>query len=393
LSRKSIAGPADLAVFGAPPAFVEPLHVGRPNISDPQAYLKLVEEMVERRWLTNGGPLVQAFERALEAYLGVKHVVVTCNATVALEIAIRGLGLTGEVIVPSYTFIATAHAVYWQGLTPVFADIDPTTHQLDPDSVEKMITPRTTGIIGVHLWGQTSPVEPLEALAKRRGLKLLFDAAHAFGVSRGNRLVGGFGACEVFSFHATKFLNSLEGGAISTNDDELAQAARLMRNFGFVDYDEVVHPGTNGKMTEACAAMGLVNLKGVDATIEVNRRNYDLYRAGLADLAGVAVFPFDARERNNYQYVVLEIGPEAGASRDQLVAALVAENVLARKYFWPGCHRMKPYRDLYPWADWHLTNTNAVAERVMVLPTGGAVSPDDIDIICQVIRARCAGPA
>ncbi|HVI34557.1 DegT/DnrJ/EryC1/StrS family aminotransferase [Phenylobacterium sp.] len=390
--RKLVQGPADLAINGARPAFAEPLHVGRPNVADRDLYLARIEAMLDSGWLTNNGPMVHEFEARLAESLDVRHVVAVCNATIALEIAIRALGLTGEVIVPSYTFIATAHAVYWQGLTPVFADIDPETHCLDPASVERMITPRTSGIIGVHLWGRTAPTEALQDLADRHGLKLMYDAAHAFGVTRGGRRVGSFGACEVFSFHATKFLNSLEGGAVATNDDDLAHTLRLMRNFGFVGYDDVIHPGTNGKMVEACAAMGLVNLAGSDGLIATNARNHAAYARGLAGITGVSLLTFDPGERNNYQYVVAEVGPEAGASRDELVATLTAENVLARKYFWPGCHRMKPYRDLFPSADAHLPATNQVAARVLVLPTGSSVGEEDIAAITAIIRTRCGPP-
>jgi dTDP-4-amino-4,6-dideoxygalactose transaminase len=185
--------------------------------------------MLERRWLTNNGPLVQELERRLAEKLAVKHCIVMCNGTIALEIAVRALKLTGEVIVPSYTFIATAHALHWQGITPVFADIDPHTHVLDPDAVRRMITPRTTGIIGVHLWGRVAPVDELQKIADEQGLKLLFDAAHAFGCSHSNRMIGAFGEAEVFSFHATKFFNTLEGGAVTTNNGALAEAMRLMR--------------------------------------------------------------------------------------------------------------------------------------------------------------------
>jgi dTDP-4-amino-4,6-dideoxygalactose transaminase len=190
-----------------------------------------------------------------------------CNGTIALEIAIRALGLTGEVIVPSYTFIATAHALHWQGITPVFADIDPDTHNLDPEAVRRMITPRTTGIIGVHLWGRAAPVEALQAISDEHGLQLMFDAAHAFGCSYRGQMIGNFGRAEVLSFHATKFFNTLEGGAVVTNDDELAEVMRLMRNFGFSGYDNVIHPGTNGKMVEICAAMGLTNFDELDDVV------------------------------------------------------------------------------------------------------------------------------
>ncbi|MEW5686859.1 MAG: DegT/DnrJ/EryC1/StrS family aminotransferase [Pseudomonadota bacterium] len=389
--RKTISGAQDLAIRGAAPAFDSPLHVGRPFVADRAAYLRRVEAMLDSGWLTNNGPLVHEFEARLAQQLGVRHVVAMCNATIALEIAVRALGLQGEVIVPSYTFIATAHAVSWQGITPVFADIDPATHVIDPASVEAMITPRTTGIVGVHLWGGAAPVEALEALARKHGLKLMFDAAHAFGVTHGGRPIGGFGDCEVFSFHATKFLNSLEGGAIATNDDALAESARLMRNFGFSGLDNVIHPGTNGKMVEACAAMGLVNLDGLDTIVAANARNWRAYKTALAGLECVRLLPYAEGERNNYQYVVVEVGDGSAATRDQIVDALHAENVLARKYFWPGCHRMKPYRDAYPWADKHLPNTNAVAARVVVLPTGPSVGVEDIETICGVIRALCQG--
>jgi len=272
--------------------------------------------MLERRWLTNNGPLVQELERRLAAFLGVKHCVAMCNGTIALEIAIRALKLTGEVIVPSYTFIATASALHWQGITPVFADIDPGTHNLDPAAVRSMITPRTTGIIGVHLWGRAAPVAELQEIADEHGLKLLFDAAHAFGCSLGARMIGGFGEAEVFSFHATKFYNTFEGGAVTTNNDELAEAMRLMRNFGFSGFDNVIYPGTNGKLTEVCAAMGLVNLDEIDDVIAANHRNYQAYSAAFAGLHGFSLVAYDEAERNNFQYVILEVAPNCGATRD-----------------------------------------------------------------------------
>jgi dTDP-4-amino-4,6-dideoxygalactose transaminase len=342
--------------------------------------------MLDRRWLTNDGPLVREFEKRLATRLAVNHVIATCNGTIALEIAIRALGLTGEVIVPSFTFIATAHAIHWQGLTPVFADIDPATHCLDPNSVCRLITPRTSAVLGVHLWGRPAPVVALEEICASRGLKLLFDAAHAFGCSLDGRMIGNFSTCEVFSFHATKFLNSLEGGAVATNDDRLAAQIRLMRNFGFVGYDNVIHPGSNGKMVEACAAMGIVNLDTIDAFVAINRANYELYASKLEDVRAIRLLEFDHAERNNFQYVVAEIARDAAITRDHLIEILHSENVLARRYFWPGCHRMQPYRELFPWADAHLPNTNAVAERVIVLPTGSAIGEPEIETICDVIR-------
>lgn len=381
---KTISSAADLAINGAPPAFDQPLHVGRPNVGSRELFQSHVDGMFDRCWLTNNGPLVQELEQRIADLLGVRHCVAVCNGTVGLEIAIRAAGFSGEVIVPSYSFVATAHALHWQGITPVFADINPVTHLLDSDSVRRAITPRTTGILATHLWGRGCDVAALEAIAAEHDLGLLFDAAHAFLASHGGKMIGGFGAAEVFSFHATKFFNTFEGGAITTNDDALAEAMRLMRNFGFAGLDTVIHPGTNGKMPEICAAMGLANLATIDAVVAHNRRNYADYLTAFADIEGLSIMEFSPDERRNYQYVVLECDDRFGATRDEIVAALNAENVIARKYFWPGCHRMMPYRELDPDAGEHLPNTQRVADRVVVLPTGTALPPRAVETIRDV---------
>ena len=390
---KTIRTRADLAINGAAPAFDELLHVGRPNMGDRAAFMEMAGDIFDRRWLSNNGPLVQEFEAEVARHLGVKHCVAMCNGTIALEIAIRALGLDGEVIVPSYTFVATAHALQWQGITPVFADVDPATHTLSPAAVRRMITPRTSGIIGVHLWGRGAPVDALQEIADEHGLKLMFDAAHAFSCTHQGRMIGSFGECEVLSFHATKFFNSFEGGAVVTNDDQLAEAIRLMRNFGFVDLDKVIHPGTNGKMIEIAAAMGLVNMRSLDQVIAANRANYLAYREAMRGIDGVRVLEYNAQERNNYQYVVLEVAADCAVGRDALVDALRAENVMARRYFWPGCHKMEPYRSLFPHAGLVLPDTEAVAASVIVLPTGQTMTPDMVATVAQIIRTAVAHPA
>jgi dTDP-4-amino-4,6-dideoxygalactose transaminase len=317
------------------------------------------------------------------------------NGTIALEIAIRAAGLSGEVIVPSFTFIATAHALQWQEITPVFADVAPGTHHLDPAQVERMITPRTTGILGVHVWGQPCDVDGLADVAARHDLHLLFDAAHAFACSYQGRMVGGLGDAEVFSFHATKFFNTFEGGAVTTNDDDLADRIRYMRNFGFAGLDRVDMVGTNGKMPEVAAAMGLTSLESLDDVIAVNARNYHQYWRELADLPGVHMVRYDERERNNFQYVIVEIDEgTTGLSRDDLVRVLHAENVLARRYFYPGCHQMEPYRSYFPHAGLLLPHTERLVTRVMSLPTGTAVGEPEIAQLGALIRFALAnGPA
>ena len=310
-----------------------------------------------------------------------------CNGTIALEIAIRALGLIGEVIVPSFTFVATAHALQWQEITPVFCDINPATHHLDPAQLEKMITPRTTGIIGVHTWGRPCDIAALEDVARRRKLQLLFDAAHAFGCSYRGKMVGGFGRCEILSFHATKFFNTFEGGAVVTNDDPLAEKMRLMRNFGFSGYDNVIYIGTNGKMTEVCAAMGLTSLESVERFVETNRRNHGAYRRGLDGIPGITLIAYSESERSNYQYIVLEVAErEAALTRDELVEVLKAENVLARRYFFPGCHQMEPYRSYFPDTSLALPETEKLCRRVMILPNGTSVDEAAISRICNIIR-------
>ena len=362
------------------------LHVGRPNLGDRNALIARINEMLDRRWFSNNGPLVQEFENKIADFIGVKHAVAMCNATVALEIASRALKLHGEVIVPSYTFVATAHALQWQEITPVFCDMDPATHNIDPAKIEQLITPKTTGILGVHVWGRGCDTEIIEEIAARRNLKVMYDASHGFACSRGGRMLGTFGECEVFSFHATKFLNCFEGGAVVTNSDDLAKKMRLMRNFGFQGFDDVAYLGVNGKMTEVCAAMGLTSLEAVDEIIAVNLRNYEAYKSGLANLPGISLINYDPAERNNYQYVVLEVDPDlCPRNRDEIVEALHTENIFARKYFWPGCHRMEPYRSLQPNAGLLLPETERISARVIVLPTGQMVDVEMVQRICNVI--------
>jgi dTDP-4-amino-4,6-dideoxygalactose transaminase len=383
-----------LAVFGGAPAFQEPLHVGRPNIGDREHLFERITDMLDRRWLTNNGPYVQEFERKICDMLGVKHCIAMCNATVGLEIAIRALGMTGEVIVPSFTFIATAHALQWQEITPVFCDIDPHTHNLDPEQVSRMITPRTSGIIGVHVWGRPCEIDALSEIASQYHLKLLFDAAHAFGCSYQGQMIGNFGNAEIFSFHATKFFNTFEGGAVVTNDDELAAKMRLMKNFGFAGYDNVIYIGTNGKMSEVSAVMGLTGLESLAEFISINHENYLLYQRELKGIPGIRFITYDEMEKNNYQYIILEVNEnEAVVSRDQLVEILHAENVLARRYFYPACHHMEPYRSYFPHAGLLLPETERLVQRVMSLPNGTAVGSAEIRNICEIIRFAVAhGP-
>lgn len=385
--------PAEFAIFGGRAAFAETLHVGSPNIGDRERLMERIGGILDRRRLTNDGPLVQEFERSVADFLGVQHCVATGNGTVALQIAIRAAGLSGEAIVSPLTFVATANALQWQGVTPVFCDVERRTHNLDPARVKELISPRTSAIVGVHLWGRPCAIEELTSLADRHGLALLFDAAHAFGCSHRGRMVGSFGEAEVLSFHATKFVNSFEGGAIVTDDDALAGKARIMRNHGFEGYDTVTCVGINGKMSEASAAMGLTSLEARDRFYATNRRNHEAYRAGLEGIAGVELIAYDESELCNRNYAVIDVDESAELSRDELQRILWAENVLARRYFFPGCHLAEPYRSRFPEAGLRLPEAERLIRRLLALPTGTSVDAATIAIVSALIRRAMAdGP-
>ena len=383
--RETIA--ARLGESGADPHDSSTLVVGRPNLGDRLRFLERVEDILDCRWLSNGGKYVQQFESRVSEFLGVSHCIAMCNATVGLEIAIRALGLRGEVIVPSFTFVATAHALQWQEITPVFCDVDPVTHNIDPAQVEKLITPRTTGILAVHLWGRGCDVVSLEAVARHHQLRLMYDASHAFGCTHGDRMIGGFGDAEVFSFHATKFINTLEGGVVTTNNASLANRIRQMKNFGFTGYDQVDNLGINGKMNEISAAMGLTNLEAIDSFVAANLANHDAYREELAGVPGLELLSYDNQKRHNYQYLVVDVDQnKAHVTRDDILKELHEHDILARRYFYPGCHRLQPYLNERPNAGVLLPETEKLASRLICLPTGSTVERADIHRVCQVVR-------
>ena len=374
--------------MGGQPVFGSPLHVGCPNIGNMDRLNQLVADILDRRWLTNNGKYVQAFEREIQKLTGARHCIAVTNGTIALELLVKALDLTGEVIVPSFTFAATPHALQWHGVKPVFCDIDPETHNINPSEIEALITPETSGIIGVHVWGRACDNDKISSIATKHGLKLMYDSAHAFACSSNGEMIGNFGDAEAFSFHATKFLNTFEGGAVVTNDDQIAERVRLMRNFGFgPGFDNVVCVGTNAKMTEFSAAMGITSLESIDDFISINRRNYNLYKEYLRDIPSVELIKYSAQDRNNYQYIVLELDSElAGLTRDRLIEILHAENILARRYFHPGCHKIEPYISNSPNAYLKLEQTELLTTKVICLPTGTAVGEEDVFKICNVIK-------
>jgi dTDP-4-amino-4,6-dideoxyglucose len=374
---------SDLAVFGGRPEFLNPILVGQPNNLDRRRFFDRMNWALDNQWLSNGGPLVQEFEERVADLAGVRNCVATCNATTALQLYARAARLTGEIVMPSMTFVATAHAMRWLGLEPVFCDVDPLTGCIGVSQVEAVLTERTAAILGVHLWGRACPVDELEKLAADRGVPLFFDAAHAIGCSSSGRAVGGFGAVEIFSFHATKVVSAFEGGAVVTDDDELAGQIRALHNFGIGPYGHEAG-GTNAKLSEAGAAMGLTSLDAFDEAKRRNEENYELYRAELDGLPGVGLVAFDRRERNNYQYVILTIDESVtGIGRDLLQELLAAEKIGTKRYFSPACHELEPYRTENPVA---LPHTESIATSVLAVPTGTRTTAEDIRRVCGVIR-------
>jgi dTDP-4-amino-4,6-dideoxygalactose transaminase len=376
-----------LAVCGGQPRFNEPKYVGTPTIPDRAALHARLDRMLDTRRLSNDGPFVQELEDRLRRLNDGVEVVTVCNATVGMQLLLKALDVAGEVLLPSFTFIATAHACLWEGLEPVFVDVDRTTHTIDPTAVEAGLSDRTAAIVGVHLWGRMCKVRELDTIARDRGIPLIFDAAHAVGCSYEGLPMGRHGTASVVSFHATKFVQSLEGGAILTPDRDLADRLRLLRNFGFQGYDNVVALGTNAKMNEFCAAMGLGSLEGLDALVGTNIANRSACRESLAGLPGLRLYEYDEQERNNFQYLIVEVDPRAcPLSRDELVQVLHAENVIARRYFTPGCHRSGPYRDMPRRKSERLPVTEQLCDTLLALPTGAGVTTTDIEAIGTIIR-------
>lgn len=375
-----------LAVCGGQQRFATPRHVGAPTIPDRETLHARLDQILDARRLTNDGPFVKEFETHLSRLNGDVEAVAVCNATVGMQLLLKALNLKGEVILPSFTFIATAHACLWEGLEPVFVDVERDTHTIDPACVSRQITDSTAAIIGVHLWGRMCRVRHLQAIARDRGIPLVFDAAHALGCTYEGVPMGRLGTASVVSFHATKFVQSLEGGAILTPDRDLADRLRLLRNFGFQGFDHVVALGTNAKMNEVCAAMGLGSLETLDTLVATNRANRAAYRRAIEGLPGLVLYGFDEEEANNFQYLIVEIDQQACPfTRDELVAMLHAENVVARRYFTPGCHRSMPYRARPRRGTDRLTVTEHLCDTLIALPTGAGVTAADIAEIGSIL--------
>jgi dTDP-4-amino-4,6-dideoxygalactose transaminase len=377
----------DLAIFGGAPLFDDPLHVGRPNILDAQDFYARVRGAVERKWLSNDGPLVQELEATFRKFFGVKHCVAVANATLGLQFVVQALGIRGKVVMPSFTFIATPHAVTWQGATPVFCDVNEQTHTLDPQKVREAMSPDVGAIMGVHVWGRACEIDELQAIADEWKVPLVFDAAHALGSTYKGKRLGSFGNAEVFSLHATKGINGIEGGVITTDDDELAAKLRALRNYGFDEQGLVSGLGINGKMNEMSAAMALSNVAHYERLAEHNKMIHAAYARVLADVPGITSCSQEIAGGNDH-YAVFRIEPDDRMDRDRLIDMLAAENVRARRYFWPACHRTPPYSEN---TQLSLPMTARLVSRVFQLPTGLQLDEADAIAIGKCIAMSVNG--
>lgn len=363
-----------------------PTYVTRPFLPPLEEFLPYLEQIWDSRWLTNAGPFHERLEDALAEYLGVEHLALFTNGTIALVTALQALRITGEVITTPYSFVATAHSLVWNNIKPVFVDVDPVTCNLDPSRVEAAITPLTTAILPVHCYGTPCDVVELQRLADVYGLKIIYDAAHAFGVRLGDQSVLKFGDLSVLSFHATKVFHTFEGGAIICPDAKTKQRIDYLKNFGFADEVTIVASGINGKMNEIEAAMGLAQLPHIDNLIAARGRIDAQYRKGLDGVPGISMLQAQEGIRANFSYFPIFVGPDYALRRDELYDRLKRENVLARRYFYPLISDMPMYRGLASAAPANLPCARKLADQVLCLPIYPDLSPTEVDRVITLIR-------
>jgi len=355
-----------------------PAVFGKPNVAPTAAFMERVEAVMSSGWLTNNGPQVRELEAHIADFLSVNHVVVVTNATIGLQIALQALVRSGEVIMPSFTFAATAQAATWCGYKPRFIDIDPVSQQIDVAKIEGAITSQTRAILPVHMWGEACDVRAIQDIANKHGLKVVYDAAHAFGSTYGPTKIGGFGDAEVFSFHATKCFNTLEGGAITTNCDQTARRLRELRAFG-MSADGVDALGTNGKMSELHAAHGLCLLPEFPAIMQWNNRILDVIEATFAGTPGLRVVPTRRCGQTNGQYAILQL-TQHSEQRDVLIESLKRRDIHCRPYFTPPCHLHNGSVDAG-----HLPHTEFAASSTIAIPGGMQLSEARAKAMCDVI--------
>lgn len=355
-----------------------------PDLDELNVYLK---DIWSRKWITNNGKYHKELEAALCEYLKVSYISLFTNGTLPLITALQALRISGEVITTPYSFVATTHSLWWNGIKPVFVDIDPSTGNMDPDRIEAAITPKTTAIMPVHVYGKPCDTRRIQEIADKYGLKVIYDAAHAFGVEVDGRGILNEGDMSTLSFHATKVYNTIEGGALVVHDEKTKQRIDYLKNFGFAGETTVVAPGINGKMDEVRAAVGLINLRHVDAAIEARHRVATAYREGLRDIPGITYFEDMPGVRHNYSYFPIFVDAEHyGMTRDGLYDKLKSRNIYGRRYFYPLISDFSTYRGLESATRENLPVAHRIAEQVICLPMHHDLSGEDVERIIDVVR-------
>lgn len=366
----------------------KPIPVTSPLLPPLEEFIPYLERIWESRILTNAGDMHQALEKALCAYLGVEHIALFANGTLALVTALQALRITGEVITTPYSFVATAHSLLWNGIKPVFVDIDPVTFNLDPAKIEAAITPQTTAIMPVHCYGTPCDVESIGRIADNYNLKVIYDAAHAFAVGDTKGSVLRHGDLSVLSFHATKVFNTFEGGAIICPDARTKQRIDHLKNFGFVNETTVVAPGINGKMNEVSAAFGLLQLKHIDRALERRAQIDALYRQRLDGIRGLRCLASAAGIQRNHAYFPVMVNDDFALSRDALYQLMRSENILVRRYFHPLISQFPMYRSLPSSLESNLPVAQVAARQVLCLPIHPDLSDVEVEMICSLITAQ-----
>lgn len=363
------------------------IYVTQPNLPPLEEFIPYLEKIWERKVLTNGGPFHQQLEEELCKYLGVKYISLFANGTLALITALQALRITGEVITTPYSFVATTHSLWWNGIKPVFVDIDPVTFNLDPDKIEAAITPQTTAIMPVHVYGNPCHVERIKQIADTYNLKVIYDAAHAFGVKVNNTSVLNYGDLSILSFHATKVFNTFEGGAIICHDEKMKHHIDNLKNFGFRGELVVEEPGINAKMNEVQAAMGLLQLKYLDEAIAKRKKITESYQSLLSGVKGIKFATVSESIEYNYAYLPIFVDEnEYGKSRDELYEELKRNNIFARRYFYPLISQFSTYKGLESAKKNNLSIANKTAEQVICLPIYPELTCEEIKKISKIIN-------
>lgn len=362
--------------------------VTRSSMPPLEEYIEEIKGLWDTRWLTNMGEKHRELQNLIRKYLNTDNVQLLTNGHLALELTLQSMKLEGEVITTPFTFASTTHAIVRNGLTPVFCDIDPNHYTIDVHKIEELVTDKTCAIVPVHVYGMICDVEAIDQIAKKYGLKVIYDAAHAFGEVNNGENVANYGDASVFSLHATKVYNSIEGGVVCYRDNDVGLGIAELKNFGIHSAEEVLAVGANAKMNEFCAAMGICNLRHLDEEIEKRKKVFERYCTQLSDVKGIVLKPVQEGVTSNYAYFPILINEKHfGANRDEVFDSLRKENIYARKYFFPITSEFSCYRQQY---DAHETPIALdVSQRILALPMYSDLSNKDVDRICSVIR-NCA---